>query len=117
MPDLSSRYADRMQPDGCVKRAAHCTECNALCCRLIVVLGPDDNIPGHLTTHLPNGSRVMAHAEDGWCIAMDRSRMNCSIYESRPADCRRFAMGGAYCNAIRSEYTAQRSRSIDIILK
>lgn len=49
----------------------------------------------------------MAHAEDGWCVALDRTRMNCGIYENRPAVCRRFFMGGPYCRAIRSDYAKQ----------
>jgi uncharacterized protein len=113
MPDSSVRYADVMQPepDKHAKRPALCTKCDALCCRLTVVLEPGDNIPAHLTTYLPEGQHVMAHAEDGWCVALNRSLMNCGIYEGRPAVCRRFAMAGAYCNAIRSEHAAQSSIS------
>lgn len=99
------------------KAAVSCTACSAVCCRLIVILEPEDNIPDHLVTRLPQGHRVMAHGEDGWCIALDRTHMNCSIYESRPAVCRRFFMGGPYCTAIRSEYTKQHSRNIEITLK
>jgi uncharacterized protein len=115
MPGPSSRHADVMQLDKHTKRESLCSRCNALCCRLTVVLGPDDHIPDHLTTYLSHGARAMAHAEDGRCVALDRSRMNCSIYETRPTDCRRFAMGGAYCNAIRAEDRVQHSRSIDAV--
>lgn len=90
-----------------------CAACDAVCCRLTVVLQPDDDIPAQLTTHLADGLHVMARAEDGWCVALDRTHMNCSIYASRPAICRRFVMGGAYCNAIRT----RRPRSIDITVK
>lgn len=84
---------------------AHCATCDAVCCRLTVVLEPEDDIPAHLTAQLPeNGLRVMAHLEDGWCAALDRTHMNCGIYENRPAECRRFVMGGPYCNAVRTEY-------------
>lgn len=87
-----------------MKGKAHCACCDAVCCRLTVVLEPEDNIPEHLTTHLPDGLHAMAHREDGWCAALDRTHMNCGIYENRPAACRRFAMGGPYCNALRGEY-------------
>jgi Fe-S-cluster containining protein len=83
----------------------------------MVVLQPEDNIPAHLTTYLPEGPQVMARAEDGWCVAMDRTHMNCGIYANRPAVCRRFVMGGPYCNAIREDYARERSRRIDITLK
>lgn len=99
------------------KGKAHCAICDAVCCRLVVVLEPTDNIPEHLTTQLPQGHRVMAHAEDGWCVAMDRTRMNCGIYADRPAVCRRFVMGGPYCKAIRADYRQQRADSTESSLK
>jgi len=39
--------------------AAHCSSCDAACCRRTVVLRPDDTVPAHLTMHLANGLRVM----------------------------------------------------------
>ena len=90
-----------------VKGKAHCSICDAVCCRLVVVLEDGDDIPAHLTRQMPQGHRVMAHGEDGWCVAMDRTHMNCGIYENRPAVGRRFVMGGPYCKAIRAEYGKQ----------
>lgn len=84
-------------------RRARCDTCRALCCRLTVVLQPEDDIPAHLTTHLESGLRVMAHGENGWCVAMDETHMNCSIYADRPAVCRRFVMNGPYCRAIQAQ--------------
>jgi Fe-S-cluster containining protein len=72
-----------------------------------VVLQPEDNIPAHLTTHLENGLHVMAKDKEGWCVAVDGTRMNCGIYETRPAVCRRFVMNGPYCKAIRADYAAK----------
>jgi Fe-S-cluster containining protein len=46
----------------------------------------------------------MKHGEDGWCVALDRTHMNCGIYEMRPAVCRRFAMNGPYCKAIYADW-------------
>ncbi|MCC8364649.1 YkgJ family cysteine cluster protein [Lysobacter sp. A6] len=99
-----------------LEEPANCAHCDAVCCRMIVVLQPEDNIPAHLTTRLPSGLLVMAHDDDGWCVAMDGSRMNCGIYESRPAVCRRFVMGGPYCRAVRAEYAEERAREIDLLL-
>ena len=92
--------------------AVHCEQCDAVCCRLTVVLMPEDDIAEHLTTHTDAGLRVMARDEEGWCVALDGARMCCSIYEGRPAVCRRFVMGGPYCRAVRADYTAQRARSV-----
>jgi Fe-S-cluster containining protein len=94
-----------VQPGRQASRAAHCAACDAVCCRLTVVLEPGDVIAPELTTFIAGGHRVMAHDETGWCVAMDRTRMNCGIYDSRPAVCRRFVMNGPYCRAVRSEYT------------
>lgn len=87
-----------------MKGKAHCAICDAVCCRLTVLVEPEDNIPDHLTTLLPEGTRAMAHLEDGWCAALDRTHMNCGIYENRPDVCRRFVMGGRYCNSLRGQY-------------
>lgn len=81
-----------------------CSRCDAVCCRLTVVLQEGDRIASHLTTHTEAGLHVMARDEDGWCVALDSVHMRCSIYEHRPAVCRRFEMGGPYCLAIREDY-------------
>ncbi|HET6555336.1 MAG TPA: YkgJ family cysteine cluster protein [Dyella sp.] len=94
------------------KSHAHCSTCEAVCCRLTVILEPEDHIPEHLTTRSPDGLHVMSHGEDGWCVALNTTRMNCSIYESRPAVCRRFVMNGPYCRAIRTEYDASNIASV-----
>jgi Fe-S-cluster containining protein len=70
------------------------------------VLQPEDSIPDHLTTYSPDGLRVMKRGKDGWCVALNGARMNCSIYETRPSVCRRFVMNGAYCKAVRADYRA-----------
>lgn len=82
---------------------AHCSRCDALCCRLTVVLQPEEKIPAHLTTHLANGLHVMARDAEGWCLAVDGQHMNCGIYEIRPQICRRFVMNGPYCRLVRAE--------------
>ncbi len=43
------------------------------------------------------GGQTMARLEDGWCAALDRDTMLCSIYEKRPFICRQFEMGGYEC--------------------
>jgi len=96
--------------------SVRCDACDAVCCQLTVVLFPEDNVAGHLTTVTDSGTHVMAHGDDGWCIALDRVRMCCSIYETRPAICRKFAMGGPYCLDIRADYAAHGPRSIPIDL-
>jgi Fe-S-cluster containining protein len=96
--------------------AIRCDDCDAACCRLTVVLLPGDAIPAHLTTHTDAGLHVMARDEEGWCVAVDSARMCCSIYESRPAICRRFRMGGPYCREVRVDLARHYARSIPLAL-
>ena len=39
------------------------------------------------------GGEVMLRLDDGWCAALDRDTMMCTIYELRPLICREFEMG------------------------
>lgn len=39
----------------------------------------------------------MAQLDDGWCAALDRNTMMCTIYDKRPLVCREFKMGGDEC--------------------
>jgi uncharacterized protein len=96
--------------------AVHCSTCDAVCCRLTVVLLDDDHIPAHLTTVNEAGLQVMARDEEGWCVAQDTARHRCSIYETRPTLCRKFAMGGPYCMEVREDYADRRARGIPLIL-
>lgn len=93
-----------------------CSACDAVCCRLTVVLLPGDNVPEHLTDVTDAGLPVMARDEDGWCVAIESARMCCSIYELRPAICRKFVMGGPYCRDVREEYATHYPREIPLVL-
>ncbi|MGN6151527.1 MAG: YkgJ family cysteine cluster protein [Lysobacteraceae bacterium] len=93
-----------------------CRNCDAVCCRLTVVLQPEDRIPRHLTAHTDAGLHVMARDEDGWCVAVDAANGMCSIYETRPDVCRRFAEAGPYCRSIRSEHADRLARGIPLVL-
>jgi len=84
---------------------AQCHQCDAVCCRLTVVLTDQDTVPTALTATTTQGLKVMARTDQGWCVAMDTSRMACSIYATRPSVCRRFVMDGPYCRHVRNDYT------------
>ena len=87
-----------------IDRSVSCSACEAICCRLTVVLMPDDHVPAEMVERDPNGVALLKRGEDGWCVAVDREQMRCSIYEQRPAACRRFVMGGNYCCAVREAH-------------
>lgn len=96
---------------------ADCRQCDAVCCRLTVIVDAADGIAEHLTELTDEGLTVMARDEEGWCVAVDAARMNCSIYEARPEVCRRFHMGGPYCDAIREDYARAGTRGIPLHLE
>lgn len=99
-----------------MEQEVSCGRCDAICCRLTVVLDPEDRVPGHLTTRTESGLPVMARDEDGWCVAVDPLRMHCTIYGQRPAVCRKFSMGGPYCREIRATHHAQLRRGIPLTM-
>lgn len=94
----------------------HCERCDAVCCRLTVVLQPEDHIPAYLTTRTAAGLSVMARDAEGWCVAVDSAQQCCSIYATRPQVCRRFAMAGPYCREVRAEYADHNARGIPLTL-
>lgn len=93
-----------------------CSNCDAVCCRLTVVVMPDDVVPRHLVERTSQGLDVMARDEEGWCVAVDHRHMCCSIYDQRPAICRKFAMGSAYCRSERNIYREQVARGIPLTM-
>jgi Fe-S-cluster containining protein len=111
-PVASPSIAPRAAAPGDV----HCSRCDAVCCRLTVVLLPDDAVPAHLTAVSEHGLDVMARDEDGWCVALDAATHRCTIYDSRPELCRKFAMGGPYCLDVRADYADRRARGIPLTL-
>lgn len=79
-----------------------CTTCDASCCRLEVLLITDTEVPDIYIESDKWGARTMARLEDGWCAALDRNTMTCTIYEKRPLICRELEMGGAECISVRA---------------
>ena len=74
-----------------------CASCQACCCRLQVMLITETGVPAHLIARDKTGVEFMAQGEDGWCVAVDRQTMKCTIYEVRPWVCREFAAGDYEC--------------------
>lgn len=93
-----------------------CSHCDAVCCRLTVLVMPEDQVPRHLVARNEHGLEVMARGEDGWCIAVDHQTMSCGIYEQRPGICRKFAMGSAYCRDEREQYRQEMLNAIPLVL-
>jgi len=79
-----------------------CESCKACCCRLEVMLITDTGVPERFVEIDKWGGSVMARLEDGWCAALDRITMMCTIYEQRPLICREFEEGEYECLAERA---------------
>jgi len=80
---------------------ATCATCRACCCRLEVMLITETGVPERYIDIDKWGGSVMARLEDGWCAALDRNTMMCTIYEQRPLICREFEEGEYECIAER----------------
>ena len=74
-----------------------CENCDACCCRLEVMLITDTGVSDHFIEIDLWGGRTMARLDDGWCSALDRDTMACTIYDKRPWICREFQMGDYDC--------------------
>jgi uncharacterized protein len=78
-----------------------CSTCAAACCRLEVLLITDTGVPDIFVELDQWGGATMRRLDDGWCAALDRNTMLCTIYERRPLICREFATGSDECLAER----------------
>jgi Fe-S-cluster containining protein len=74
------------------------------------MLMSEDDVPARLMQEDRWGGRVMKRLEDGWCAALERETMRCSIYARRPVICRDYEMGGSDC-------IEERSKLIPIVLE
>jgi len=79
-----------------------CTNCMASCCRLKVMLITETGVPERFVEIDKWGARSMLRLDDGWCAALDRNTMMCTIYSMRPLICREFEMGEYECIAERA---------------
>lgn len=62
----------------------------------------DDDIPLGYTVEDQWGGWVMRRLADGWCAALDRSTLRCTIYARRPIICRDYQAGESDCIEERS---------------
>lgn len=80
-----------------------CTTCQACCCRLEVMLISETGVPAKYIRTDKWGGEVMDRLADGWCAALDRETLRCTIYAVRPLICREFAVGSHECITERKE--------------
>ncbi|MDT8388134.1 MAG: YkgJ family cysteine cluster protein [Thiogranum sp.] len=80
-----------------------CSNCEACCCRLEVILITETGVPDHYIEIDTWGGRRMARLDDGWCAALDRNSLTCMIYDRRPQICRDLEMGSYECLVERAD--------------
>ncbi|MFK5953923.1 MAG: YkgJ family cysteine cluster protein [Desulfobacterium sp.] len=80
-----------------------CSNCQACCCRLKVMIISDTGVPDQHIHIDGDGRETMLRLGDGWCSALDRDTLMCSIYENRPWVCREFEMGAYECIDARTD--------------
>ncbi|MFK8021449.1 MAG: YkgJ family cysteine cluster protein [Pseudomonadales bacterium] len=81
-----------------------CSNCQACCCRLEVMIISDTGVPDIHIDVDKWGGETMLRLDDGWCSALDRDTYMCSIYENRPLICREFDMGSYECRVERTAH-------------
>lgn len=86
-----------MTTEHAAKTDITCATCLACCCRLEVMLIDDPDVPERFIAVDDWGGRTMARLDDGWCAALNRDTLLCSIYPVRPLICREFATGSDDC--------------------
>ena len=74
-----------------------CANCQACCWRLEVMIITDTGVPEEHIAYDEWGCETMLRLDDGWCSAVDRETLMCTIYENRPWICREFEMGSFEC--------------------
>lgn len=82
--------------------AVSCANCQACCCHLEVMLISETGVPDRHIVQDEWGGESMLRLDDGWCSALDRDTLLCTIYENRPWGCRAFEVDSFECNTERS---------------
>ncbi|QZA76754.1 YkgJ family cysteine cluster protein [Deefgea tanakiae] len=76
----------------------NCSSCKACCCQLeVMLIAGDDEVPAQFVEQDAWGGEIMLRLADGWCAALNRSTMLCTIYSQRPWICREYAAGDSDC--------------------
>ena len=96
--NLPDPYAESIDP------SVQCTTCEAVCCRLTVVLMPEDHVPAWLIDHDEHGMEILAKGEDGWCAAVESEHLRLHHLRRPPGICRKYAMGSPSCRDERQKW-------------
>jgi Fe-S-cluster containining protein len=93
----SKKPHDLIKAENLPEPVIACTNCEACCCRLEVLLITETGVPERYIKTDQWGGETMLRLADGWCAALDRNTHMCTIYEKRPLICREFTEGEPDC--------------------
>ncbi len=85
--------------------SSHCIECHACCKGLVVFLEDDDflRVPQEFVDFTHGRSHLRQRTDHvRTCLALDEGTGRCTIYDLRPARCRRFREGCPRCQSWRA---------------
>ncbi|GMR21314.1 MAG: hypothetical protein BMS9Abin36_1914 [Gammaproteobacteria bacterium] len=63
--------------------------CGSYCCRLLVRLDPDEQVPNEIEGLPPKG--YVDKDEKGYCVNFNRKTHHCNIWATRPRVCREYS--------------------------
>lgn len=66
------------------------------------MLFTDTGVPEEFIAYDEWGGETMLRLDDGWCSALDRKTLLCTIYDKRPWVCQAFEMGSVDCKTERA---------------
>ena len=80
---------DEGLPDAVLDCRSRIQDCRAACCTLTFALTRDEVLKGNIK-HNPEKPFFISRNTDGYCTHLDRSSMECTVWNDRPLRCRRF---------------------------
>jgi len=80
---------DTAVPDADVDCESRLGRCRAKCCTFTFALTKEEVKKGHVI-HNPERPFFIKREEDGYCPHLERSSLQCGIWEDRPLRCRRY---------------------------
>jgi hypothetical protein len=76
-------------PDAVIDCRRRIQECRAACCTLTFALTRDEVLKGNIK-HNREKPFFISRNTDGYCTHLDRSSMECTVWNDRPLRCRRY---------------------------
>jgi len=89
---MGAVYGDESedQPEGNIDCSKYIDECQAKCCSYIFALTKDEVAAGYIQYNKDKPYFIARDENDGLCPHLNRSKLQCELWASRPLRCRRY---------------------------